>query len=586
MKNSAIAHFILMAAGLLAMGTTGCSPISQDHPEDISSKALKVLDLSPEFISVSGITEGQEYEKGSTAIITITPGENLPDGFSEAHPEHIHVDVNGTVYMPEQSISAGETAESLKIEIEIPSEDFEVVACYSVQQQLSDNGYTMTLEDSADGVKLYGVSPDVKYKYFDCYLLVPDAYVLTGVQFKVGDGQWQDINSVTGCSFAQSGTMDNLYTVTVRPDYQDVTSDVTLRVEGEQHARHTITWENADETLLNMEYSNIPTSAIDGEKVTAELWVNGARYLNSATSSVDGLEIEVQGRIFVSFIMPDEDVTVTLDIRDKIPVSYSASENISEATFYDLPDIYYGIETAVGIPGESVYIFASADAGYKPMTAELASGESFGFQYYSPEMYVSEILIPEDAESVEVSIGTSVAYTATGDASIFFDNGSLYAEGEKVTFKIQVPDGQRISSVSIADSEGNAVPLDLDNTYGSFTMPASDVTVSAEFESLGGEGTVSVKAYFDPDVYDVSSSTNWDWDFAEGFTVDKGTTFYFSVYNWNYDMYYVGVKIGDSAEVYPATFDDMMGEYSFGKSIVADGDVTIKVGASEEEVSF
>ena len=51
-------------------------------------------------------------------------------------------------------------------------------------------------------------------------------------------------------------------------------------------------------------------------------------------------------------------------------------------------------------------------------------------------------------------------------------------------------------------------------------------------------------------------------------------------------MYYVGVKIGENVTIYPAQFDDMMGEYSFGKSLVADDDVIIKVGATEESVSF
>ena len=59
-----------------------------------------------------------------------------------------------------------------------------------------------------------------------------------------------------------------------------------------------------------------------------------------------------------------------------------------------------------------------------------------------------------------------------------------------------------------------------------------------------------------------------------------------SVTNYEGGMYYVGVKIGENVTIYPAQFDDMMGEYSFGKSLVADDDVIIKVGATEESVSF
>lgn len=97
---------------------------------------------------------------------------------------------------------------------------------------------------------------------------------------------------------------------------------------------------------------------------------------------------------------------------------------------------------------------------------------------------------------------------------------------------------------------------------------------------------VSVIGYYDSDVYDVRSTTNYDWDFKKGFEIVKGKTFYVTVINYNWDMYYVGVKIGENVTIYPAQFDDMMGEYSFGKSLVADDDVIIKVGATEESVSF
>ena len=82
------------------------------------------------------------------------------------------------------------------------------------------------------------------------------------------------------------------------------------------------------------------------------------------------------------------------------------------------------------------------------------------------------------------------------------------------------------------------------------------------------------------------SSTNYDWDFAEGFRVDKGSTFYLSVFDDYGEDFYVGVKIGESAVTYHAVEDEDSGEYSFGKALVADGDVIIKVGPTESSVSF
>ena len=149
-----------------------------------------------------------------------------------------------------------------------------------------------------------------------------------------------------------------------------------------------------------------------------------------------------------------------------------------------------------------------------------------------------------------------------------------------------MPSGKRIEDVTATDAQGGDIPVTLDLPYASFTMPASDVTVDVVYEDINADENVSVIAYFDSDAYDVNSSTNWDWDFSEGFTVAKGSTFYLSVYNWYGENFHVGVKVGETLTVYPADFDDMMGEYSFGKAIVADGDVIIKVAATEEEVTF
>lgn len=365
-----------------------------------------------------------------------------------------------------------------------------------------------------------------------------------------------------------------------------MTGDVTLRVTGEQHGRYSITWENATGEFIDLEKSVLPDMSIDGEAVTAEIWVNDGLYLNTAASSVEGLDLEVTARSYVEFVMPAEDVTITLDIREKIPVTYTESENVAEATFYDADDMFYGIETSIGIPGEPVYLFASAADGFKPMYAVTDAGEKFEFEHYAYAIFMAEVIIPEDAENLSVSIETAQAWTATGDGNIVFNYGNLYAEGETVSMSIYVPDGQRITSVTAKDSEGNDITVELDLPYASFTMPASDVTVSVEYEDLDQSETVSVIAYFDEGLYDVSSSTNYDWDFTEGFTVNRGSTFYLSVYNYDGTNFYVGVKIGDTVTIYPADFDDIMGEYSFGKALVADGDVTIKIGASEDEVSF
>lgn len=201
-------------------------------------------------------------------------------------------------------------------------------------------------------------------------------------------------------------------------------------------------------------------------------------------------------------------------------------------------------------------------------------------------MYRAAILIPESAAELAASVEVAQAYTVSTKNDISFDDGTLYAEGETVSMAIYVPDGERITSVKATDAEGHDLPVTLNLPYASFVMPASDVSVEVTYEQIGTGSTVSVIAYYDADTYDVYSSTNYDWDFAEGFTMERGATFYLSVSDYEGSNFYVGVKIGDTVTVYPADFDDMMGGYSFGKALVADGDVVIKVGATEDQVAF
>ncbi len=574
---------LLFAASLFFVG---CDKDDDEQPTEqpvpaAKVKAATVQNLSPEFITIDGLAAGQEAAAGDTISFRILPGEYLFGGFQDYHLEHIHIHVADTVFTPAVYTSP----DSIVVRYAVPAEDYDVVVCYAIQQQFSAEGHTMSLEPN-DAVSLYGVDPNKKYKYFDAYLLTSDAYTITSVGFKVGDADWQDASSTVGCSFSRSETVPNVYHITIRPDYEDVQGDVVLRVQGEQHARYAVKWNGATAEVLDLELSTLPSEQIDGEMVTAELYVNSDYYLNGATSSVSGHEVNVYSRAYVQFVMPKSDVEINLDILHKIPVSCTAGANMAEAKVYTAPDVYYGVETALGIPGEPVYVFAEAAEGYKPQSATVSGGGKAAFEHYAYDMYYAEVLLPEGATSAAISVDAVKAYRIGGTDNIQFDNGTLFAEGEEVRMSIGVPEGKQISSVKATDANGGNVPVSLDLPYATLRMPASDVTVSVDYKDVDTSSKASVKAYFDADQYRVRSSTNYDWDFAQGFYVDKGTTFYVSVYD-DYGMdFYVGVKIGDTYTCYPATEDEDSGEYSFGKALVANGDVIIKVGPTQSSVTI
>lgn len=556
--------------------------LSFDNSDADVSTVIRLLNLSPDFISVSGLEENQTLGSGEEAVLTLTAGPILAAGFQDYHFEHLHIHVNGQVIVPQVPADYTPVTE-IKVPFTVPAGECDIVVCYSIQQQMTDTGYTMTLQENPH-VKLFGVSPDCRYKYFDAYLLADEAFVITNAEFKMGNDGWMPVEGTIGCSLTPDENVPNLYHICIRPDYQNVTGDVVLRVSGEQHHRYSISWTNADSRYLDLEKSTLPVQAIDGDIVTAELYVNDEYYLNGASAS-DDTEVETLYRAYVRFTMPASDVDITLDILEKIPVSYVASEYVTEAKIYDAPDIYYGREVSTGIPGENVYIIATAESGYKPMTAT-AGGNTFNFTHYGLNMYVCPVTIPENATSLSVSVTCDKAWTVSSSQDVSFDNGMQYAEGETVSFAMRVPEGKQIDTVTAVTTSGETIDLTLDIPYASFIMPAEDVVITVTYSDLAVGDTVSVIAYFDEDQYRVRSSTNYNWDFAEGFNIDKGATFYLSVYDDYGENFYVGVKIGDSVEIYPATEDEESGEYTFGKALVANGDVVIKVGPTESSVKF
>ena len=70
----------------------GCNSSDPEPlPEPVKSTATDIWNLTPDFIAVSGLEPGAEYEVGSTQKVILTPRTNLSDGFQDYHMEHIHI---------------------------------------------------------------------------------------------------------------------------------------------------------------------------------------------------------------------------------------------------------------------------------------------------------------------------------------------------------------------------------------------------------------------------------------------------------------------------------------------------------------
>ena len=593
MKRNLFLAGIIILASLLACEKNNV-PGTKD-PEMV--QVNEVLNLTPDFIgSVMGVEVGQSYETGDSLTLELTPGDVLMSGFYAGIMEHIHVHVGDTVYMPEFPKTTEEYVRSLSMKVAVPKKPFGIVVAYAVQQQLAPDGYTMRLEDNNDGIVLYGVSPGQKYKYFDCYLRTPDAYTIEKVEFKVGDGGWQDVTAVNGCKFKRTSSLDWVYIVSIRPDYKNVTGDVTLRVKGSQHARYGIKWLNTEYVKTDIpegwQPNVLPEESIDGEQVGAQFYTIDGYYLDSVSSNIDGLELQCIARSAVLFEMPASDVEISLNFKKKADVSYNGGTHITSAQIYDAKDIYYGVPTSNGIPGEAVYLFVNVDKGFKPSKAYV-SGSDTGYDYViygdgiDKYQYYAEVVLPESDGPFELTSEVVKSYVASG-SNILFDGGHDYAEGELVSFQVYVPSGKTLSGVKVTSSDGKEIECTMDNTKGSFVMPACDVTVVADYADTDPGSIAHISAIYDADEYSVFSQTNpyYQRITSDGLDVPAGTMLYINITSDYGNPFWVGVKIGETVNYYKATEDPDYGDVSFGKSFVFSADAVIKVGSSEASVKF
>lgn len=593
MKRNLFLAGIIILASLLACEKNNV-PGTKD-PEMV--QVNEVLNLTPDFIgSVMGVEVGQSYETGDSLTLELTPGDVLMSGFYAGIMEHIHVHVGDTVYMPEFPKTTEEYVRSLSMKVAVPKKPFGIVVAYAVQQQLAPDGYTMRLEDNNDGIVLYGVSPEQKYKYFDCYLRTPDAYTIEKVEFKVGDGEWQDVTAVNGCKFKRTSSLDWFYIVSIRPDYKNVTGDVTLRVKGSQHARYGIKWLNTEYVKTDIpegwQPNVLPEESIDGEQVGAQFYTIDGYYLDSVSSNIDGLELQCIARSAVLFEMPASDVEISLNFKKKVDVSYNGGTHITSAQIYDAKDIYYGVPTTNGIPGEAVYLFVNVDKGFKPSKAYVSGSDTgYDFVIYGDGIdkyqYYAEVVLPESDGPFELTSEVVKSYVASG-SNILFDGGHDYAEGELVSFQVYVPSGKTLSGVKVTSSDGKEIECTMDNTKGSFVMPACDVTVVADYADTDPGSIAHISAIYDADEYSVFSQTNpyYQRITSDGLDVPAGTTLYINITSDYGNPFWVGVKIGETVNYYKATEDPDFGDVSFGKSFVFSADAVIKVGSTEASVKF
>jgi hypothetical protein len=555
-------------------------------------KVASVQTLSPSFFTLS-IKEGDEFESKSQVTITLTAGDILSSGFDATsnHLEHIYVYVNDVCYKP--SFPEGVTfSKTIDISVTMPESDATIVACYSIQQHVKTDGHSVSFEENAN-VKAVGVLATEKYDYLDFHAICADTYLITKAEYRLASDTtktWVDI-PFNGSSTTITKEANGHYVVAVRPNSEDLTDDVVVRFTGESHTRHTITYSGLDDDKYMNDESTLPVSALDGEDVSVSVFAKSGVYVKSlAPAGIPAANIIDNSTLSkLEFTMPNADVSFAITFGDAMSITTVANDNIASVLYYtDNPG--YGESVTTAVPGNSLYVAASAKSGYLFTGASINGGEKVAVTNNYSVSYAL-LSIPEDAEAIAVTLYTAATHTSTvvastnGEIKMDRTNGQ-YATGETVSLTVSPASGYILDAITITKSDDSAsgVSATVDTATGnaSFTMPDFDVKVAATFKvdpEAGSKATVSLS--YDSDEYTVSiSSSNVTYD-ANPFTVTKNTSVYLSVTDNYGTNFHVKVEVEGSAVIdTDATQDEESGEYKFGKSFQVTGDTTITIAAA------
>ncbi len=235
---------------------------------------------------------------------------------------------------------------------------------------------------------------------------------------------------------------------------------------------HNIT---AAQEILNGSVSSDKSMATQGTKILLAVSPDSGYELESLSAtdaSSNALEITDN-----CFTMPDSDVTVnaTFKLSAKSAVPYNIIVGNYEGGTVTL-DKTEGI-----VPGSTVTITTVSNLGYdlKELTVKDSSGTSITCSKFSANKYF--FTMPESNVTV-TPVFKKLNHSITIDSGII--NGTVTCEkstatqGTNILLVVTPDSGYELRSLSAADAADNALEI----TGNSFTMPDSDVMVTAVFQ--------------------------------------------------------------------------------------------------------
>lgn len=260
-----------------------------------------------------------------------------------------------------------------------------------------------------------------------------------------------------------------------------------------------VTWQNAGTENIEKVLEDVSIPACDGIAI-----VNNGTW--NSTSYLDYVVLEKTGEL------------------DSYTVTVNEAENGSVTS--DLTEAKFGDKVTLTVEPAEGYAAKEVKASYTKTTVTPATEEGAEDIVTTEEIDVpvaDDYTFTMPQANVTVSATFEKAYAITINAengTVTSDPAEQGFEGDKVTLTITPATGYDFKSVSAVDAEGNTVAIAEDNT---FTMPASAVTVTAEFE----EKVIMLETDMTSSFAALTNASNWctpNTQFNDDGTPKAGTT--------------------------------------------------------------
>lgn len=264
-----------------------------------------------------------------------------------------------------------------------------------------------------------------------------------------------------------------------------------VEAQGDQKTSHKITVDSRFGVTFNGLYDTQKDSAVTGERVSIHcMFFDTYRLTDIYVTTASGKDVPFSRSGSGGwFIMPDEDITITLEFEknnDLPPIAIVAHRAVSIVSANGTLRFGEGFDKDKVEIGDHVAFVIDPDDGYRisDVTVTTKTGESvkvYGADdtrwFTMPSEDVTLTVTYENAANkryIDV-----VQPTEGGTVSI---SGSPATVGSVVKVYPKPDDGWKVGSVTYTDANGKAIDIpQTANTTWAFNMPDADVTVKATF---------------------------------------------------------------------------------------------------------